>query len=378
MAMRHEKISLEGAAGGSEAGLIQPVILCGGSGTRLWPLSRPSCPKQFLALAEPRTMLQATAARVRGGAFAEPLVVAGESLAALVEEQLRAGGIDPGGIILEPAGRNTAAAIALAAYWLKARGGDEIMLVMPSDHLIQDEAAFEAAVAAALPAVRGGALATFGIAPSSPETGYGYIGPGAAWPESPGAFAVDRFFEKPDVDTATRFCASGYLWNGGIFLFRVSAFLAELERHAPEVARQCAAAAAGAGSDGAFVRPEPEAFLASPSIAVDVAVMERTDRACVVPVDMGWSDLGSWDAVWSVADKDAAGNSVEGDVLAIGASGNLIRNTSGLTIAAVGVEDLVIVATADSILIVPREKAQQTGLAAAAFAAQRTAKIQDE
>jgi mannose-1-phosphate guanylyltransferase/mannose-6-phosphate isomerase len=376
--MRQERVSPEGAAGGTQQGAIRPVILCGGSGTRLWPLSRPSRPKQFLALTEPRTMLQATAARVRGPAFAEPLVVAGESLGGLVDEQLRAGGIEPAAIILEPAGRNTAAAIALAAYWLKARGGDEIMLVMPSDHLIQDEAAFEQAVAAALPAVRDGALATFGIAPSSPETGYGYIGPGRAWPDAPGAFAVDRFFEKPDAEAAARFCASGYLWNGGIFLFRVSAFLAELERHAPEVARQCAAAATAASSDGAFVRPEPEAFLASPSIAVDVAVMERTDRACVVPVDMGWSDLGSWEAVWAVAEKDEAGNAVEGDVLAIGTSGSLIRNTSGLTIAAVGVEDLVIVATADSILIVPRAKAQQTGLAAAAFAADRSTKIQDE
>lgn len=376
MVVLHEKISPKGTAGGTEQSLIQPVILCGGSGTRLWPLSRPSCPKQFLALTEPRTMLQATAARVRGGGCAEPLVVAGESLGTLVEEQLRAGGIDPAAIILEPAGRNTAAAIALAAYWLKARGGDGIMLVMPSDHLIGDEAAFGRAVQAALPAVRAGALATFGIAPSSPETGYGYIGPGREWPESPGVFVVDRFFEKPDAETAARFCASGYLWNGGIFLFRVSAFLAELERHAPEVARQCAAAVAAGTSDGAFARPEAEAFLASPSIAVDVAVMERTDRACVVPVDMGWSDLGSWDAVWSVAEKDEARNAVEGDVLAIGTSGSLIRNMSGLTIAAVGVEDLVIVATADSILIVPREKAQQTGLAAAAFTAHRSTKIQ--
>jgi mannose-1-phosphate guanylyltransferase / mannose-6-phosphate isomerase len=376
--MRHEKISLEGGQGRVQQGLIQPVILCGGSGTRLWPLSRPSCPKQFLALTERRTMLQATAARVRGGAFAEPLVVAGESLGALVEEQLRDGGVEPPAIILEPAGRNTAGAIALAAYWLKAQGGDDIMLVMPSDHLIQDEPAFEQAVAAALPAVHDGALATFGIAARSPETGYGYIGPGREWPESPGAFVIDRFFEKPDVANAARFCASGYLWNAGIFLFRVSAFLAELERHAPEVARQCAAAVAGARSDGLFVRPEPEAFLAAPSIAVDVAVMERTDRACVVPVDMGWSDVGSWEAVWSVSDKDAAGNALGGDVLAIGAANTLIRNESGLTIVAVGVEDLVIVATADSILIVPRDKAQQTGLAAAAFTAHRSTSVQGE
>ena len=377
MRMRHEKVSLDAGEAGAQGSLIQPVILCGGAGTRLWPLSRPSRPKQFLALTEPRTMLQATAARVRGGAFAEPLVVAGESLGGLVEEQLCGGGVDPSAIILEPAGRNTAAAIALAAYWLRARGGDDLMLVMPSDHVIEDEAAFGRAVEAALPAVRAGALATFGITASSPETGYGYIGPGREWPESPGAYAVERFFEKPDAETAARFCASGYLWNGGIFLFRASAFLAELERHAPEVARQCAAAVAGARREGLFVRPEADAFLAAPSIAVDVAVMERTDRACVVPVDMGWSDLGSWEAVWSAADKDAAGNAVDGDVLAIGATNCLVRNASGLTIAAVGVEDLVIVATGDSILIVPRSKAQQTGLAAAAFARHRSTTIQD-
>lgn len=355
---------------------IRPVILCGGSGTRLWPLSRPSCPKQFLALTEARTMLQATAERVRGAAYSAPLVVAGESLGGLVDEQLRAGGVDPSAIILEPAGRNTAPAIALAAYWLQARGGDEIMLVMPSDHRIEDEAAFGRAVAAALPAVEAGALATFGITASAPETGYGYIGPGREWPDSPGAFVVDRFFEKPDAETATRFCASGYLWNGGIFLFRASAFLAELERHAPEVARHCAAAVASASTGGVFVRPQAEAFLAAPSIAVDVAVMERTGRACVVPVDMGWSDVGSWDAVWAVSGKDDAGNAVQGDVLAINASNNLIRNSSGLTITAVGVEDLVIVATAEAILIVPRDKAQQTGLAAAAFGAHCSTKIQ--
>ena len=375
--MRHEKVTPADKGGSrAEQSLIQPVILCGGSGTRLWPLSRPSCPKQFLALTEERTMLQATAARVRGGGFAEPLVVAGESLADLAAEQLRASGAEPAAIILEPAGRNTAAAIALAAYWLKGRGGDAIMLVMPSDHLIADEAAFHRAVEAALPAVHAGALATFGITARTPETGYGYICPGRALPEAPGAFAVDRFFEKPDAATAAHFCASGYLWNGGIFLFRVSAFLAELERHAPEVAQQCAAAVAKGSSDGTLVRPEPEAFLATPAIAVDVAVMERTDRACVVPVDMGWSDVGSWDAVWSLSDKDEAGNAVQGDVLAIGASNSLIRNASGLTVTAVGIEDLVIVATADSILIVPRKKAQQTGLAAAAFAAHCSTKIQ--
>jgi mannose-1-phosphate guanylyltransferase/mannose-6-phosphate isomerase len=361
----------------SETGnLIRPVILCGGAGTRLWPLSSPARPKQFLPLTESRTMLQATAARVRGAAYAAPLVVAGDSLGALVEEQLRKGGVDAAAIILEPAGRNTAPAIALAAYWLKARGGDEIMLVMPSDHLIADEASFERAVAAAMPAVEAGALATFGITASTPETGYGYIGPGAAWPDCPGAFVVERFFEKPDAETAARFCASGYLWNGGIFLFKVSAFLAELERHAPDVARHCAAAVASAAGDGAFVRPPAEAFLAAQSVAVDVAVMERTDRACVVPVDMGWSDLGSWDAVWAVSAKDEAGNAVQGDVIAINASNTLIRNESGLTITAVGVEDLVIVATADAILIVPRHKAQQTGLAAAAFAAHCSTKIQ--
>jgi len=373
--MRHETVKQSRAGLPVEQSLIQPVILCGGAGTRLWPLSTPACPKQFLTLAEERTMLQATAARVRRPGFAEPLVVAGEGQGALVEAQLAALGTEPPAIILEPAGRNTAAAIALAAYWLKARGADDIMLVMPSDHLIQDEAAFERAVEAALPAVHAGALATFGIQASSPETGYGYIGPGSAWPEAPGAFAVQNFFEKPDADRAQSFCESGYLWNGGIFLFRASAFLRELERHAPEVAHRCAAAVAAGASDGVFVRPQASAFLASPSISVDVAVMEQTALACVVPVEMGWSDLGSWDAVWAVADKDEAGNALTGDVLAVEASGNLIRNESGIAIAAVGVNNLVVIATPEGILIVPRDQAQKTGLAAAALAERCSRKI---
>jgi mannose-1-phosphate guanylyltransferase/mannose-6-phosphate isomerase len=374
--MRHEQVKQSRFAVPAEQSLIQPVILCGGSGTRLWPLSSPSCPKQFLALTGPRTMLQATAARVRRPGFAEPLVVAGESAASLTESQLAASGAEPPAIILEPEGRNTAAAIALAAYWLKQRGADDIMLVMPSDHLIKDEAAFERAVEAALPAVHAGALATFGIEARAPETGYGYIGPGKAWPDAPGAFAVASFFEKPDAATAQRFCASGYLWNGGIFLFRASVFIAELERYAPDVARHCAGAVAAGRREGIFVRPEARRFLAAPSMSVDVAVMERTERACVVPVEMGWSDLGSWDAVWAVAEKDAAGNAVSGDVLAIESRGNLIRNESGLAIAAVGIENLAVIATPDGILIIPRALAQKSGLAAAAYEGRCSRKIQ--
>jgi mannose-1-phosphate guanylyltransferase/mannose-6-phosphate isomerase len=361
----------------AETAPIQPVILCGGSGTRLWPLSTPDCPKQFLSLTEDRTMLQATAARVRGAGFAEPLVIAGESLGALVDEQLRAGGTTPVAIILEPAGRNTAAAIALAAYRLAESGSDAPMLVMPSDHLIADEAAFHRAIQAALPAVHDGALATFGIAARSPETGYGYIGPGRPWPDAPGAFVVDRFFEKPDAETAARFCASGYLWNGGIFLFRPSAFLAELDLYAPDIARQCKLAMAGAQSDGTFLRPDAQAFLAAPSVPVDIAVMERTGRACVVPVEMGWSDIGSWDALWAVSAKDENGNALRGDVVALESAGTLIRNESGLSIAAVGLQDMVVIATATSILILPRDQAQKAGLAGAAVAARRSTGIQD-
>ena len=365
--MRHEKLGRRGASE-VEASLVRPVILCGGSGTRLWPLSRPELPKQLLALTGDRTLLEATVARVTGSAFAEPLIVAAEAIAEPVRDQLERSGAAPAAILLEPEGRNTAAAVALAAAWLTRTGHDELMLVMPSDHLVADTAAFHKAIEAALPAAHAGAIVTFGIETRGPETGYGYIAAGAPRADAPGCFAVARFLEKPDAATATEFHENGYLWNAGIFLARASAFLAELRRFAPEISAASEAAAAGAKADGAFVRPSAAEFLCAPSVSIDVAVMERTERACVVPVEMGWSDVGSWEAVWEASPKDERHNAIRGPVLAIGAEGSLLHNQSGLTLAVVGVRDLVVVATKDSILIVPRDQAQRTGLAAAAAA----------
>ena len=365
--MRHEKLSRDGGTD-VEASLIRPVVLCGGSGTRLWPLSRPELPKQLLPLTEERTMLQSTVCRVIGPAFAEPLVVAGEAIAAAVRDQLGSIGAEPAAILLEPRGRNTAPAIALAASWLTRTGHDEVMLVLPSDHLVADPAAFHRAIEAALPAVHAGAIVSFGIEARGPETGYGYIAAGAERADAPGSFAIAGFFEKPEIATARDFHAKGYLWNAGIFLARASSFLAELRRFAPEVQAGCEAAIAAADADGVFVRPGNREFLAAPSVSIDVAVMERTARACVVPVEMGWSDLGSWDAVWEASPKDHNGNAIRGSVIAIGAERSVLHNASGLTVAAIGVQDLVVIVTPDSILIVPRDQAQRTGLAAAAAA----------
>jgi mannose-1-phosphate guanylyltransferase/mannose-6-phosphate isomerase len=342
---------------------VRPVILCGGAGSRLWPLSRSMHPKQLLPIAGTRTMLQATVARAASDQFGAPLIVTGEDHRFMVKDQLETGGIAPAAIILEPEGRNTAAAIAVAAQQVIASGADDMLLVMPSDHVINDVAAFHAAVAAALPAVRRGALATFGIHARSPETGYGYIQAGDAHSDAPGVLTVARFVEKPDMATAERYVASGdYFWNGGIFLFKASTLLEELGTHAPAVAEACADAIARGSSDGVFFRPEPHAFRSSPNISIDYAVMEKTHRACVVPVNMGWSDVGSWDALWEIAPKDEDRNAISGDVVAIDTKGSLLRSETSQMIATVGVEDLTVVATRDAVLVMPRDRAQDVKL----------------
>ena len=339
--------------------LARAVILSGGAGTRLWPLSRSSCPKQLLPLAQPQTMLQATAARAAGPGFAAPLVVAGEAHRFLVKDQLEEGGVAPAAILLEPEGRNTAAAIALAALWIVQQGLDDVMLVMPSDHVIADTAAFHRAIETAMPLARAGALVTFGIEADRPETGYGYIEAGE--PTAQGAFKVARFVEKPNAATAAEYLARGnFFWNAGIFLFRASAFLEELEAHAPAVAEACGEAMGRLELDGLFVRPDAAPFRAGPGISVDYAVMEHTVRAAVVPVEMGWSDVGSWDALWQIAPKDDDGNAVQGDVIAVDTRNSLLRTDRHVTLAAVGVEDMVVVATRDAILVAPRARAQDT------------------
>lgn len=329
---------------------ILPIILSGGSGTRLWPMSRPERPKQFLPLASDATMFEATLARCSDRSrFAAPMIVANARHADLIEAQL---GAISATLVLEPLARNTAPAIALAALLAVP---DAPMLVMPSDHVIADEAAFMAAVDAALPLVAEGWLTTFGIAPDGPETGYGYIQVGEAL--SPGIHRVARFVEKPDRTRAEAMIASGdHVWNGGIFLFRADAYLAALATYAPAILAAAQAAVAKAERHGARILPDADAFAASPDDSIDYAVMEKADRVAVVPVAMGWSDVGSWDALYTIGSDDV-GDAHHGDVIALDTSNCLIRS-DGIRIAAVGVSDLIVVASGNDVLILPRGRSQ--------------------
>ena len=332
---------------------ITPVILSGGAGTRLWPLSRKDRPKQLHALGGAETMLKMTVRRVEDPALFRPaLVVAGLAQAEAIEAELE--GSAASRLILEPAPRNTAPAIALAALH-SAR--DDVLLVLPSDHLIEDGAGFRAAVAKALPFARDGWILTFGMKPQRAETGYGYIRRGAALAD--GVHAAEAFVEKPDAATAERYVADGgYDWNGGIFLFRAGVLLDALAAHAPDILAAAEAAMRGQRTEGRRVHPDAAAFRASPSQSIDYAVMEKADRVAVVPVSLGWSDVGSWAALYDVAGKDASGNALAGEVLAIDSAGCLIRS-DGPLVAAIGVEDLVIVATADAVVVVPRGDSQR-------------------
>ena len=339
--------------------MIHPVIMAGGTGSRLWPLSRQLNPKQFLKLTDGSlSMLQSTVARLDGMKAEKPLLICNEEHRFLAAEQMRQSGQDDVQIILEPHGRNTAPAIALAAIQLCEHAGDNdpLMLVLAADHLIQDTHAFQNGVAKAIPLAQRGSLVTFGIVPGHPETGYGYIHRGAELEAD--CFEVDSFVEKPDLDTANAYLASGdYLWNSGMFLFSARAYLKELEAYRPDILNACKAAIADASTDLHFTRVNAELFERCPSESVDYAVMEKTDKATVVALDAGWSDIGSWSALWDVSAKDEVGNSLTGDVIARDTANTLVRADSRL-VATVGVDNLVIIETKDALLVAHKDKVQ--------------------
>lgn len=337
---------------------ILPVIMAGGSGSRLWPLSREHYPKQFLKLDGELTMLQGTVERLSGLACGQPLVICNEDHRFLVAEQLRSLGKLAHNIILEPTGRNTAPAIALAALTAlqtATEGEDPLLLVLAADHVIRDEAAFTASVEQAIPHAQAGKLVTFGIVPTHAETGYGYIKRGGG---QQGAFAVAQFVEKPDAATAERYLASGeYYWNSGMFLFRASRFLAELQAFRPDIHAACVQAVGTINPDLDFVRVDKPAFLACPGESIDYAVMEKTADAVVVPMDAGWSDVGSWSSLWEISAKDDAGNVFQGDVLQHNSQNNYVFAESGL-VSLVGVNNLVVVQTKDAVLVVDQGQVQ--------------------
>lgn len=334
---------------------IIPVILSGGGGTRLWPMSTAERPKQFLALTGDDTMFQMTMARVTDRSrFDPPIIVANAAHAELVENQMADMGIGDGMIFYEPCARSTAPAIALAALAAVQKGAP--LLVMPSDHIIADVPAFHSAIATALPLVEQGWLITFGIEPTGPETGYGYIRIGEAITE--GVARVESFVEKPDAATAQKMLDAGnHAWNGGIFLFRADIYLENLEKLAPEMLAATKAAFQKGERRGNAIYPDLQQFAASPSDSIDYAVMEKAERVAVVPVAMGWSDVGSWDALYEIGDKAENGNRINGPARLIESQGNLIYS-DGIRISAAGIEDLIIVATGNEIMIVPRGGSQ--------------------
>lgn len=341
---------------------VVPVILAGGGGTRLWPVSRALRPKQFFALAGAQSLFQTTLARVADAArFAAPIVICNEEHRFLVAEQLRELDIAPAAILLEPVGRNTAPAAGLAALHALTSDPAAKLLLLPSDHALSDVEAFHAAADRAVQAAGSGWLVTFGISPDRPETGYGYIKRGGRLPDVEGCDRVAEFVEKPNHETASRYLSQGnYVWNSGMFLMPAGVLLEELDRFEPDVVKAGRQALAGARRDLDFLRLDADAFAASPAVSIDYGVMERTERAAVVPAAFGWSDVGSWSALWQIRDKDADGNAVEGDVVTAEARDCLLRSDDRL-LAAIGVRNLVVVATEDAVLVCSQAHAQEVG-----------------
>jgi len=337
--------------------MITPVIMAGGSGTRLWPLSRQLNPKQFLKLFGERTMLQETMERLHGLPCNSPIVVCNEEHRFLAGEQILALGAKDFSIILEPSPRNTAPAIALAAIHALANDENALLLVLPADHMIAEAEVFRKAVMDALPAAQDGRLVTFGIVPLNPETGYGYIKRGKE--QGMNTYEVASFTEKPDEKRAKEYIHSGgYYWNSGMFLFQAKTYLEELQRHAPDIHEACTKAMQRTEKDLDFIRIDSEAFELTPSISIDYAVMEKTDLASVVPLDAGWSDIGSWSALWEVCEKNEENNSILGDVKTIDTANCLIRAENKL-VATIGVKDIVVVETKDAVLVAHRDQVQK-------------------
>jgi len=354
--------------------MITPVLLCGGSGTRLWPLSRKSYPKQFSALIGDSTLFQASAARLSGPDFAAPMVLTNSDFRFIVTEQLAEAGVDPAAILIEPEGRNTAPAVLAAALWLAKTDPEALMLVAPSDHVVPDAAAFRAAVQAGVPAARAGQLVTFGIKPTHAETGYGYL----ELAEDPGDFsarplALSRFVEKPDAGQAQQMLAAGtYLWNAGIFLFSVATIIDAFRSHAPDLVAPVQAAVDQGRPDLGFLRLAPEPWAQADDISIDYAVMERAENLSVVPFAAGWSDLGGWDAVWRETAQDGRGVALSGPATALDCDDTLLRSEDpALEVVGIGLKNIIAVAMPDAVLVADASRAQDVKQAVAALKAKQ-------
>lgn len=357
--------------------MITPVILCGGSGTRLWPLSRKSYPKQFVPLTGETTLFQSSALRMKGAEFAAPVVITNSDFRFIVVEQLQEVGIDPGAILIEPEGRNTAPAVLSAALYLHKTDPEAIMLVAPSDHVVPDIAAFQAAVERGLTAVEQGQLVTFGITPTRPESGYGYLelsGPTEGEP-----IALRRFVEKPDAMRAEEMLAAGgFLWNAGIFLFKVTDILAAFEQHAAALMKPVSDAVDAVQADLGFCRLDPAAWATAPEVSIDYAVMEKADNLSVVPFSGAWSDLGGWDAVWREGEMDDRGVMTSGGATAIDCTNSLLRSDSdNLEVVGIGLENVIAVAMNDGVLVADMGRAQDVKKAVDALKAKKVAQATD-